>query len=120
MVLSRGSARSRTFAFRDFGGTPIDLTAYGARAMIRADYDDLEPTVSLTIGAGLTIAEDPVTGTMSAIRVDITSAQATIVANGGVGLLRWSLWLDPNGTPDGASWEAIKGPVLVEETSTWA
>lgn len=119
-VVSVGAAKDRIFGVCDINGTPIILSAYGARAMIRGAYTDLQPLVSLTMGSGITVVTDARTSTLSALQVALTADQATAIARSGIGRGVWDLWLDPNGTADGTSYKIIKGPVLIDPTATWS
>jgi hypothetical protein len=118
LELFDGAAQAPIFTFRDLVGTPLVLSAYGARAMIRGAYSDLNPLLVLGMGSGIAVVTDPTTSTLSALQVTITGAQATSVVRSGIGRGVWDVWLDPNGTPDAASFMAIKGAVAIGLTAT--
>lgn len=102
------AADELTISVTDLNGTPIDLSAYGFRAMIRGAYSDLDPLATLSVVVG-----DP---TNMAV-ISWTAEQATTIANA-VGRGVWDLYLDPNGAPDATSWLALKGDVIVEPVAT--
>jgi hypothetical protein len=118
LVIRQGAAQGFLFVVRDINGSPIVLSGWGARAMIRGAYADLVPLVTLGLGTGLAVVNDPTSSTLSGLQVQLSSTQATTVATSGIGKGVWDLWLDPSGTPDGSSFMLIKGEVVVEPTAT--
>ena len=85
LTIEKGSTFERVFTWKTRNPTtgvlePVNLAGYGARAMMREEYDSPTPFVSLTVGNGLTLTE--ATGEISLV---VTSAQTTaILAERGV------------------------------------
>lgn len=115
LVIDAGSADKLTFRCTDLAGNPIDVSAYGARATIRTSYDDSSVLLAFGIGTGLSLGPEA-----NAFALEWTAPQATLLAaalaacGGGV----WDLFLDPNGSPDSASYKLLKGRVIIEPSVT--
>lgn len=108
----QGAAQTIDFQLRDLNGNPIDLTGYGARAMFRGAYDDPAPLVSLSMGSGIALGVD--LGTFS---LTLSATQAsTLFDSFGCGV--WDLFLDPGGTPDGRSYQVLRGDVTTTPAAT--
>lgn len=61
------------------GADAIDLTGYGVRMQARRELADDDPILSLTLGSGITLDDDPTTGVF-VIEIDAT-AMAELDAN---------------------------------------
>lgn len=118
--LALNAAGYLSLGVTDMVGVPIDLSAYGARAMIRGAYTDLQPYVSLTLGSGIALGANLTPGSpTNYMTIAWTADEATAVLkalNGAEGV--WDLWFDPAGSPDETSWLAVKGKVLEEDVAT--
>jgi hypothetical protein len=55
--------------------TPVDLTGWSARSMIREEYDSATPVVSLTTGGGITLG-----GTAGTIELSIAPTTTSAVS----------------------------------------
>lgn len=93
LTIDKGSTFERVFTWnvRDPATgalTPVDLTGYSVRAMVREDYDSPEPFINLTIGNGLAVVPDEgkiiltIPATQSAALVEDTGRWDLEVAQG--------------------------------------
>lgn len=72
--IEQGADYFLTFTYQDQNGTPVDLTGYTARMMLRVTYDDPTPLIELTDANGRLVLG----GTAGTIDIHIT---ATDTAN---------------------------------------
>lgn len=84
LIIEKGSTFERVFTWKTKNPTtgaltPVDLSGYSARAMMREEYDSPQPFISLTTGNGISIDLDTneITLTISA------TTTASIIADRG-------------------------------------
>jgi hypothetical protein len=112
LIVRTNAAKTFSLSLTDVNGNPLDLSAYGARSMIRGAYSDIQPIVSLTMGSGISVGSPT-----NVLVYSLTASQATAIASA-VARGVWDLYLDPSGTPDGSSFLVLKGDVVVEPVAT--
>lgn len=85
LIIEKGSTFERVFTWKTKNPNtgalePVNLSGYGARAMMREEYDSPQPFISLTVGSGITI-----TSATGEIAITITAEQsASILPDRGV------------------------------------
>lgn len=72
MKLKQGSDERFILTYKDALGDIIDLTGYSARLQVRRQVSSPSPTLSLTMGLGITI-----TALSGVITIDFTNAQTS-------------------------------------------
>lgn len=78
LEIPQGATFTQDFLYLNPDKTPINLTGYSARMMIRECYESPTPILSLTEGSG--IVTTPLLGKVT---VTLTAAQTAAIAAGG-------------------------------------
>lgn len=92
IVIYQGATYSRVLTWKDENSTPINLTGYTARMMMRQEYDSVDPFITLTTeNGGITLGESAGTITLtisaaatSAIAVDCGVYDLELVSGSGI------------------------------------
>lgn len=105
MLIQQGVSYNQTITLKDsITGTPVDISGCSAAAMIRGNYNDVEPAAIFTTFIG--------SGTDGAIQISLTPSQTSNIAIER-GLYDIELTY-PNGTKD----RILQGNVVISKEVT--
>jgi len=105
--LEEGSDLNLVVTYENRCGDPIDVTGYGARLAIRNNPDDPNPLITITQGAGITLA-----GTTGEFTLIVSAASVNAIKHTIQNSARYSFTIWPTAsTPSVNPIRLLEGPV---------